>query len=74
MDGGGTAACGVNLDFVQGSVGWNASARTDVLPADSLGVSIQYRYHLFTPLSSLTGLFGASTIVMVDSTVMDLEP
>jgi hypothetical protein len=71
---GSSSACGLSLHFAPGSVGWNASTRTSALPADSLGVSIQYRYHLFTPLSSLTGLFGASEIKMVDSTVMDLEP
>jgi Flp pilus assembly protein TadG len=66
--------CGFHLDFSQGSVSWNATARTNVLPADSIGVSIQYRYPLFTPLSAITGLFGLHTITMVDSTVMDLEP
>jgi hypothetical protein len=66
--------CGFTLNFSQGAIGWNASARTNVLPADSIGVSIQYRYRLFTPLSAITGLFGVNTITMVDQTVMDLEP
>lgn len=72
--GGGGTFCGATLDFLQGNVGWNASTRSAAAPADSLGVVIQYEYHLFTPLSSLTGLFGASTITMLDSTVMDIEP
>ena len=72
--GGGTAACGVNLDFVQGTVNWQASTRVSVVPADSIGVAIQYRYQLFTPLSALTHLFGLNQITMVDSTVMALEP
>jgi hypothetical protein len=72
---GSSSPCGgFHLDFVAGAVGWNPSTRSSALPADSIGVSIQYQYHLFTPLSSLTGLFGSSQITMVDSTVMDLEP
>ena len=70
-----TAICGVNLDFVaNGTQGWPAASRANVLPVDSIGVSITYRYSLFTPLGSLTGLFGSGRITMVDSTVMDLEP
>lgn len=72
--GNGPTICGVRLDFVQGSVGWPAASRANVLPVDSIGVSIRYRYQLFTPLSAVTGLFGTHQIVMVDSTVMDLEP
>lgn len=64
----------IRLDFNQGSVGWNASVRTAASPAVSIGVSIQYRYRLFTPLAAITGLFGLNTITMVDSTVMALEP
>jgi hypothetical protein len=72
--GGGPTICGVKLDFVQGAVGWPAASRSSTLPADSLGVLIQYHYTLFTPLSVVTGLFGTRDITMVDSTVMDLEP
>jgi hypothetical protein len=70
------SACGgtIHLDFTQGSIAWPAAARSNTLPVESIGVSIQYRYRLFTPLSSLTGLFGVSQITMVDSTVMALEP
>ena len=67
--------CGATLDFlISGSAGWAASARSAAAPADSLGVRIQYRYKMFTPLSALTGLVGLNTITMVDSTVMDIEP
>jgi hypothetical protein len=72
--GNGPTVCGAHLDFAPGGVGWAASTRSAVLPSDSLGVMIRYRYRLFTPLSSLAGLFGAGTITMVDSTVFDLEP
>jgi hypothetical protein len=72
--GGGPSVCGVTLDFKQGTVNWPASDRDNVLPANSIGVSVQYKYKMFTPLASLTGLFGLSTITMVDSTVMALEP
>ena len=70
----GTGACGIHFDFVQGAHPWDPSTRDNTLPVASIGVSVQYRYHLFTPLSVLTGLFGASTITMVDSTVMAFEP
>ena len=71
---GASSPCGLSLHFVQSSVGWNATARTNTLPVDAIGVSITYRYRLFTPLSAITGLFGLNTISMTDSTVMDLEP
>jgi hypothetical protein len=66
--------CGVKLDFFEFSNAWAASGRANTLPVDSIGVSIQYRYQLFTPLSALTGMFGLSQITMVDSTVMAFEP
>jgi len=73
---GGSSWCNgkIVLDFSQGADPWLASVRSNALPATSIGVSIQYRYPLFTPLSAITGLFGLHTITMVDSTVMDLEP
>ena len=72
--GGGPVVGGVQLHFVQGSVGWQACARSSALPPPSLGVSIRYRYQLVTPLSALTGLFGLHQITMTDRTVMALEP
>ena len=71
---GGPLVCGVHLDFLQGPVNWDASLRANVLPVQAIGVSIQYRYQMFTPLAALTGLLGLNTITMVDSTVMDFEP
>lgn len=70
----GVPVCGVTLDFYQASAPWAPASRTAALPVHSLAVAIQYRYKLFTPLSALTGLFGAGQITMVDSTVMDIEP
>jgi hypothetical protein len=72
--GGTSTYCGLTLHFIQGTAQWPASSRTNALPVASIGVQIQYRYQLFTPLSALTGLFGVHQITMVDSTVMDLEP
>ena len=69
-----STVCGLPLHFVQGTVQWNASTRNSTLPVMSIGVAIEYRYQLFTPLSALTGLFGVHQITMVDATVMDLEP
>lgn len=70
----GPLICGVHIDFNQGATPWLASSRSNQLPVSSIGVSIQYRYHMFTPLAALTGLFGVSQITMVDSTVMAFEP
>jgi hypothetical protein len=71
----GPTVCGVQLDFVQGTVGsWPAASRNSTLPVSSIGVAIQYEYQLFTPLSALTGLFGVHQITMTDSTAMALEP
>jgi hypothetical protein len=72
--GGGPLVCGVHLDFIQGTVGWNASVRANTLPVQAIGVRIQYRYRLFTPLAAVTGLFGLNQITMVDTTSMDFEP
>lgn len=72
--GAGPLVCGVHLDFVPSSTGWPASIRSSVLPPDSIGVSIRYRYQLFTPLFVIAGLAGIKEMVMTDSTVMALEP
>jgi Flp pilus assembly protein TadG len=72
--GGGPVVGGIRLDFVQGTVAWQVCSRTSAPPPDSIGVSISYRYKLITPLSILTGMFGANQITMVDRTIMALEP
>ncbi len=72
--GSGPVVDGAQLNFVQGSVGWNACSRSSALPADSLGVSITYRYHMITPMAVIMGLVGTDTITMRDSTIMALQP
>jgi len=72
--GGGPTVGGIQLDFVQGAVGWQACQRNSTLPPPSLGVSITYRYQMITPLAVLTGIFGSSQITMTDRTIMALEP
>ena len=74
LPGAGPTVDGVTLHFYQASVGWTAASRSSALPAQSLGVSIKYRYRLITPLAVMTGLFGLNEIAMTDATVMALEP
>ncbi len=62
-----------------GSAGWPASSRVVGLSGDSIGVRVRYDFHPTTPLGNLLGFFfgGAppyTTIPMVDTTVMHLEP
>lgn len=71
---GGGTICGVALDFAPTAVNWPVTSRSNTLPAGSIGVKITYGYSLFTPLSSLAGLFGTGKITMVDQTVMAFEP
>ena len=70
----GPLVCGVHLDFIQGTINWAAATRSSTLPVKAIGVSIQYRYKMFTPLAAITGLIGFDQITMVDSTAMDFEP
>ena len=66
------------LDFPgPSSPTWPASSRVSGSPADELGVSISYTYHLTTPLAGTIRLIGgsqASTLPMSDRTVMAIEP
>ena len=65
------------LDFVQGTVGWNACTRNNGSSPNSLGVSIRYRYRFVTPLSTILHAFGPDTAAGVDvsdRTVMALNP
>lgn len=66
------------LDFSPATVTWNACNRNNgAADPDSIGVSVDYAYHLRTPLAALMAIFGgsqAATIDMVDSTVMALNP
>ena len=50
---------------------WQACARNNFQPADSIGVSLSYSYRLQTPFLSFTGF---SSLPMSDRTVMALNP
>lgn len=56
---------------------WNTVGRTYPNSVDSIGVSITYTYQMTTPLFSvlrLVGGAGATSLVMTDVTVMQLNP
>jgi hypothetical protein len=66
------------LDFSPTSVAWPACNRDNGSASpDSIGVSVDYDYHLQTPLAALLTFVGgsqANTIHIVDTTVMALNP
>ena len=66
------------LDFSPSSSGWPACSRSNASSnPDSMGVSIDYEYQLKTPLAAVASLLGfsqASSIDIVDTTVMSLNP
>jgi hypothetical protein len=62
---------GQALDFVQGSVNWQACSRLNTLPPDSLGVTVRYTYRSRTPFRYLVP--GLATIAMTERTVMTLN-
>lgn len=66
------------LDFSPTSTGWAACTRdNDADSPDSIGVEVDYVYHLQTPLANMLDIIGgsfASTIQLDDTTVMALNP
>jgi hypothetical protein len=75
--GAGPAVDGSPLDFSATSTVWQACARTNTLPAPSIGVSIQYRYTFSTPLNGIFALIGGASsngLDMTDRTVMAMNP
>lgn len=66
------------LDFSPSSTGWTACSRDNGSGnPDSIGVSISYQYQLRTPLAAVATLLGfsqGSSINIVDTTVMSLNP
>lgn len=56
------------------SPAWNACTRSNGTTPDSLGVAIEYNYHLSSPLDRLYGVFGSDVVTMSDRTVMVLNP
>lgn len=82
--GAGPTVDGAPLDFVQGTVNWNACTRDNsgtqsapFAPPDSLGVSITYQYQYVTPLAAVLGFFGpagSGGLTITDHSVMSLNP
>ena len=75
--GNGPSVDGANLDFVQGTVQWDACSRVGGSSPDSIGVSITYDYRFVTPLSAALGFFGppgGAGLTIRDRTVMALNP
>ncbi len=65
------------LDFSQGSVAWPACGRNNGVNPDSIGVRVNYTYHLTTPLRAVVAMVGgnqAATMTMDDQTIMALNP
>ena len=60
------------LDFtLSGSAGWTACSRNNVIPADSVGVTVRYNYQPKTPLRYF--LPSVATWGLSDATVMVLN-
>src|SRR3989475_3967232 len=59
---GGPVVDGDNLDFVQQSQPWLPCTRNNVIPADSVGVTVSYTYRARTPLRFLMPVFNQFTI------------
>ncbi len=72
------SSTGRHLDFVQGTVGWNACTRDNGSSPDSIGVSIRYNYRFVTPLAVAPGASsahpGRAGVADPDRTVMALNP
>jgi Flp pilus assembly pilin Flp len=63
---------GVPLAFSpSGATGWPACSRNNVVPADSVGITVKYTYRARTPLQFFMPFLR--TIPMVDKTVMTLN-
>ena len=73
--------CLLSFKTIDGLIGgnWDASKRSGVSTAQSIGVRITYTYKFLTPLGSLIkalggSLFGSGQITMSDQTIMAMEP
>ena len=71
MANGGTVIDGQPLDFIATTNGWPACNRSNINPADPIGVSLRYTYRGRTPLRWL--IPGLATIPILDRSVMDLN-
>jgi hypothetical protein len=74
--GAGPVVDGDPLDFVAGASPWAPCARSNALPAPSIGVAIRYRYAFSTPLGGILGLFGGggTGLDVTDRAVMAMNP
>jgi hypothetical protein len=68
---GGPVIDGQALDFSQQSQQWQACARSNVTPVDSIGITVSYMYRGRTPLRLFVPYF--STITLTDHAVMALN-
>ncbi len=69
---GGPPIDGDNLDFVQSGVtGWTACSRNNLIPADSIAVTIKYNYQAKSPLRYFLPTFAQLNVS--DTTVMVLN-
>lgn len=69
---GGPTIDGDPLDFnLSGSVGWTACSRSNVIPADAVGVTVKYNYQPKTPLRYF--LPAVATWSLSDTTIMVLN-
>jgi hypothetical protein len=68
---GGPVIDGQPLDFVATTNGWPACGRSNVNPADPIGVSLRYTYRGRTPLRWM--IPALATIPILDHSVMDLN-
>lgn len=69
--GAGPLVAGKRLDFSEASAGWPACVRSNLSPADSIGVSLRYAYPARTPFGWIVP--GLNVIGMVDRSVMPLS-
>jgi Flp pilus assembly protein TadG len=74
--GAGPVVDGAALDFTTSATPWAACARSNVLPAPSLGVSVRYRYTFATPLGGILAFFGGggTGLDVADRAVMAMNP
>jgi hypothetical protein len=65
---------GARLSFSQQSANWSACTRNNGFQPDTIGVQIDYTYHLVTPVGALFHVFSVAGVHMVDATSFVLNP
>ena len=68
---GGPVVGGDPLDFVEQSNTWTACSRSNVTPADSIGITVRYTYQARTPLRYFVP--SLQTLNLRETTVMSLN-